>query len=166
MALNEEQKRIFEEMISQFKELVPNLQINEQPRTAREKLLTFEQNFQINTTEIFQSEIISKTKINNNILEEWKTMFNTFIIHKGNIEDINHIQVSNRAYLGDEKLNKDKYGKEANPYGFASLFTLIYLSLQFSLFLIQSQGGKAYENLPLLNVHKVLNYLQQFLLLH
>lgn len=124
MALTEEQRRVFEEMLSQFEELVPNVQINEQPKTAREQLLSFERNFQINTTDIFQTTVVENTNITEIVLKEWKTLFNTFVIHKGDIEEINHIQVSNRAYLGDKssKSNKGEYRKEANPFGFASLF--------------------------------------------
>lgn len=122
MTLTAEQRVAFNNMLNQFKELVPNVQINKQPQTSQAILLEFEDTFQINTNNIFNTVLIEKTKITNDILEKWKTTYNIFLIHKGKVEEINHIQVSNRVYLGDDKFNKGEYVKEANPCGFASLF--------------------------------------------
>lgn len=135
MAMTIDERKEFDTIISQFKDLVPNLKIRQQPAASLKKLLEFENQFQINTVFVINEDtIIGDTKIKKEILQEWIDTFRIFDMHNGNMSKINHIDFkkSNRHYINGNspKSKKDKFNKkEPYPYGSGSFLLNLFFRM-------------------------------------
>lgn len=101
----------FHKIINQIKELVPDAIIQHQPDCSLKELIAFENEYKINTSEIFENQLtevelsnlsfnvystMPNRTINNkdipfNVMKDWIDSFRTFRMFNGDISLINTI---------------------------------------------------------------------------
>lgn len=85
-----------EDLINKFKEMIPNIRINNQPETSYNKLIDYEKEYNMNTSDALELYIKLDEEVHHDdkfiYLCEWISQLNTYRIHKGDESLINHIK--------------------------------------------------------------------------
>lgn len=128
--MNIQDKKLMQELIGKFQNMLPGKEIKPEPATSTKELLEFEKQFKMNTTDLIdRNKDISH--IPEEIIEKWELTFRTFKIMKGSMEEINSFptldKTINNGYLSKSQSTRtneylDNPNKKANPKGFAFLF--------------------------------------------
>lgn len=80
--------KTMKEIIAEFKEITPGIEVKEQPKTALKQLIELEESYGINTRDI----LLSNKKIDKKIRTKWLEIYYTFYIHKGDLSKLNTIE--------------------------------------------------------------------------
>lgn len=95
MPMTPDETIIFNNMINDFKELVPDLKIRNQPESALETLKTFQSTYHMSTKAMLKLRkkytdniVCKRLNISNDALTNWIHQFERFCMHRGNLNNL------------------------------------------------------------------------------